>query len=119
MRPSALLFLPLLQTALALPFGDFQISSLRACYGCRENGTGIAFIFHDTNTDASAECSATFRSTNDTAFPSRRYRACGNDTNFGFKFGAYDGIEKFQLDLLRRYEDPSYVFSLDDDGCDL
>lgn len=112
MQLSALFFLPLLQVALAAPFSDFQIPLLRARDGYRANTTSISFTFQDTNTNASAECTVTFRNggVNDAAFPSKRYRACGNDTSFGFKFAGYEGIHNFQLDLLRRFRDPSYVF---------
>ncbi|KAI9780392.1 MAG: hypothetical protein M1816_002878 [Peltula sp. TS41687] len=116
MRVSALTFLPLLQGALALPFGDFQIPSLHATEGYGGvpgyslNSTTIAFTFKDTNTNSSSECYVTFPSGDhdNAAFPSQKYRSCGgNDPNFGFKFSNYDSIECFQLDLLRRYSDPS------------
>lgn len=118
MHFSALFLLPLIQGVLS--FGqDLQISSLRTTSTAlnrtsSRNSTSVTrinFVFNDLNTNATANCSGVFLPSvvNGSVALPKSYSRCSRSINFSWRFGAFNGIEDFRLDLRRIYRDPRYV----------
>lgn len=110
--------LPLVHGAFTFDKG-FEVSSLMAATS-QVNGTysanntaitRIGFIFTDLNTNTSTNCSDIFTPSDVTSLTSvfGSYQSCSGDSNFGWKIGAFSGIENFELELQRRFSDPRYA----------
>ncbi|KAI9833968.1 MAG: hypothetical protein M1826_005873 [Phylliscum demangeonii] len=104
MHFSPLYLLPFLHGA-AIAFTSFLIPCLEAVNDKNVNTTTtFSFTFDDTNTNSTARCNGTLPIGAPVPTP---YKACGHDPTFGWRFGRFNTIGDFELDLSRRFKDPA------------
>ncbi|KAI9887502.1 MAG: hypothetical protein M1823_000681 [Watsoniomyces obsoletus] len=109
MKLSSVLVLPFITGALAIV--DFRVPWLRLGQDEGRNRTVVRFLFEDNNTNATKFCQGRFPSAaadGTIVLPtSNNYFACGNDTDWAWKFNDFTSIRNFQLELLRSFRDSS------------